>query len=247
MTYEILIRRIDERLKATGLSERKACLNAGVGVNSIRHIRKRDHAPKLPTLAALAAALGVASSYFTDAASDSGDAHAIALASVHIIGAVQAGVWKEAIEWPAEDWFRVEIPADSRYPEIERFGLEVRGNSMNRLYPEGTIVIIARFGDLARAPNPGERVVVLTRSTSSGDYEATLKEFQVEEDGRRVLWPRSTDPDFQRPIILPDGDLPIASNGELIPRTVSAGNFEHAAGEPDIIISGLVIGSYRRE
>jgi len=53
-----LIARIEHRLKALGWSERKACLKAGLGVDTIRDIRRRGGgAPGGDKLAKLAAAL----------------------------------------------------------------------------------------------------------------------------------------------------------------------------------------------
>jgi repressor LexA len=250
MAYELLISRIEDRLKVLGLSERKACLKAGVGLKSIYHIKARSHAPKPDTLSKLAAALGVPPAYFLDAApQDGGEDEALALDRVFVVGAVQAGVWREAIEWDGDDWYSVTPPRPktNRFPGIERFGLEVRGSSMNRKYPEGTVVIVVRFGDIARPPKKGERVVVLRRSHETGHYEATLKEYDRDEQGRHILWPRSDDPEFQTPFILSGEKLPLSGGYEPLPRTVSAGEFTHATGAPDIIISALVVGSYQDE
>ena len=40
MSQDLLLQRIEARLKATGLSERKACLKAGLKVDAIRTIRR---------------------------------------------------------------------------------------------------------------------------------------------------------------------------------------------------------------
>lgn len=248
MAYETLLARIDERLKALGLSERKACIQAEVGLNTIRHIRKRGHAPKPASLAKLAAALGVPQSYFLDAAGGVQDTPAtMPLSAIFVRGAVQAGAWREAIEWQPEDWYSVTVPADPRIPaSAQRHGLEVRGSSMDRMYPEGTIVIVVRYQDLARSPQPGDKVVVLRRA-ATGEFEATLKEYQTDKQGRHLLWPRSSDPEFQQPIILSGEALPLANGDEPIPPTVYAEPHQHDAGEPDLVISGLVVGSYRPE
>jgi len=66
MPYEELIQRIEERLKALGLSERKACLKAALGVDAIRNIR-RGYAPRAETLKALAQILEVPSGHLLEA------------------------------------------------------------------------------------------------------------------------------------------------------------------------------------
>ncbi len=69
MTQDLLLQRIEARLKATGLSERKACLKAGLKVDAIRTIRRGNH-PRASTLRALAAVLGVSAAYLLDASED---------------------------------------------------------------------------------------------------------------------------------------------------------------------------------
>lgn len=69
MSQDLLLQRIEARLKATGLSERKACLKAGLKVDAIRTIRRGNH-PRASTLRALAAVLGVSASYLLDASDD---------------------------------------------------------------------------------------------------------------------------------------------------------------------------------
>lgn len=245
MGQDELLRRIGERLKAVKLSERKALMKAGIGLDFVRDIRRRGHSPKVDKLAALARATQTPLSYFTEVAEPDPPPSTFALSKVTVRGSVQAGVWREAMEWMPDEWFAVTVPADPRYPDIERFGLIVRGTSMDRLYPDGTIILAVRFADLGRGPSSGERVVVLRRDKQSGEYEATLKEYVVDGSGRHVLWPRSSDPEFQTPIVLA-GPLSEVTGDEVIPAVASAGNL-HDSGEPDVMIAALVVGSYRPE
>ncbi|MBP7336896.1 LexA family transcriptional regulator [Niveispirillum sp.] len=251
MTYELLIARIQERLSDLNLSERKACLKAGLHVDAIRSIRN-GHAPRIERLAALAKVLEVPVDFFTSAV-NGGDhgtsappvpALTTALTRVAVRGYVQAGKWREAIEWPADTWYGVTVPAHPKYADAERFALEVRGNSMNKLYPERTILICVRFFDIARPPKPGDKVICLRRDRY-GEFEATVKEYQRDEQGRHILWPRSDDPEHQAPIVLSDG-LPVATDQHALPSRVNAGPFSQA-GVDDIIIAALVIQSVREE
>lgn len=256
VTVELLIRRIDERLavlKAQDArnSERKLLLSAKPKLDpaTIRRIRDRGQIPGPQILARLEVALGVPAGFFIEAVTDRhGSTGQITYATIYVKGAVQAGVYREAIEWNGDEWYSLTIPMNhDRFPGVERFGLEVRGNSMNRIYPEGSIVLVVRFGDIGRGPKSGERVVVLRRSEHSNEYEATLKEYELDAAGRHVLWPRSTDPEFQTPFVLSDGMLPVSQGYEPLPPAVSAGDLTHAAGEPDIVIAGLVVMSVRNE
>lgn len=106
-------------------------------------------------------------------------------------GAVQAGQWNEAFEWPEDEWRTFSGRANVRAKLEHRFGLRVIGDSMNQKYPDGSIVeCISLFGH-AEA-QPGKRVVVV-RQRDDLMYEATVKKL-VEQDGELWLVPESTNP-----------------------------------------------------
>jgi transcriptional regulator with XRE-family HTH domain len=106
-------------------------------------------------------------------------------------GEVAAGVWRQAFEWPQDDWQSFTGRSDVKAEIAHRFGLRVVGDSMNEVYPEGTIVeCVSVFGHAE--PEPGRRVVVL-RTNENDEVEATVKEL-VEQDGELWLVPRSTNP-----------------------------------------------------
>lgn len=240
MSHTDFLCRLEAAREASGLSERKIMLKAGLDLSTFRRLRSRGQKPGAEVVAKLEAALDLPKNHLMDALTQGIDRQQgpsltpVELQVISVRGAVQAGVWHEALEWHPEDWFNITVPRDGRFPGVPRFGLVVRGDSMNRLYPDGTITECVRFGDLARLPKQGERVVVLRRSNEG--FEATLKEYEHDSNGRHILWPRSYNPEFQSPIIL-EGELPVNGNGWD----------HHAAGEPDLVISALVIGSYRKE
>lgn len=119
--------------------------------------------------------------------------------SIPVVGEVQAGAWRESIEWDADDQYPVAIPAPNHGSDGSMMrGYVVKGKSMNVLYPEGTIVFVIPTIANRLKPKSGDRVLV-SRKNADGLYEATLKEYVV-EGGRKWLWPRSTDPEFQSPI-----------------------------------------------
>ncbi|MCG8694342.1 MAG: S24 family peptidase [Minwuiales bacterium] len=121
---------------------------------------------------------------------------------IYVRGAVQAGTWREALEWPRDDWYPIAVPPDDPYGGLARFGLSVRGPSMNAVYPDGATLICVRFADLGRGPETGDRVIC-QRHNPNGMIEATVKEFVI-DDGIAWLWPRSYHPEHQTPIRLPD-------------------------------------------
>jgi len=118
---------------------------------------------------------------------------------VRVIGSLQAGSWSEAAEWPEDVQYDVPAPLLEDWADIDIHAMEVAGTSMNRYYPEGSIVYVAPIAALGRMPKNGERVVV-QRVDASGLYEATLKEYVIDEAGKVWLWPRSYDPEHQAPL-----------------------------------------------
>jgi transcriptional regulator with XRE-family HTH domain len=114
--------------------------------------------------------------------------------SLAVKGEVAAGVWRAAYEVPQDEWQRFTGRPDLSVPIEMRFGLRVYGDSMNLIYPHGTIVeCVSVFGGAEVIP--GKRVIVI-RQREDLEYEATVKEL-VEQGGRLWAVPRSSNPEFQ--------------------------------------------------
>lgn len=152
----------------------------------------------------------------------SGDApEAPSPTSIWVAGHVEAGLFREAVEWDRSRWYSVDVPVPERFRRLAK-ALEVRGLSMEREYKPGAVVIWVDFLDF-RPPRNEDHVIVYSYNRS-GEIEATVKELRIGDDGKRWLWPRSDQPEFQQPM---DLDNP-----------------------PDEIetveIKGIVIGDYRQ-
>lgn len=115
-------------------------------------------------------------------------------------GAVEAGIWKEAVEWPEERWTPYTGGAHITAPLDRRFGLVVEGESMNEVYPPGTILDCVSTIGSGEYPRNGQRVVVI-RTRLDGEMEATVKEYQKRGEAEWLV-PRSHNPAFQGPIQL---------------------------------------------
>lgn len=159
----------------------------------------------------------------------------VPITTVYIRGEVQAGKWHAASEWPQQDWIPLAIPIPEKYKDFPWYALYVRGDSMNLVFPEGTVIIVVNFSDLGRNPESGECVVAIRRDPLTETFEATVKIVQIRNDGRVFLWPRSDNPDFLKPIILPHMTREYQYNG-------LDGD---GSSTPDLLMQGLVIGSYR--
>jgi len=119
--------------------------------------------------------------------------------TVTVVGELQAGVWREAVEWDFEEQFEVPYYPAPNVPNMPVRAFIVRGTSMNRLYPDGTMVFVASTIANKLKPVSGNKVLV-SRRNADGFYEATIKELVVDENKRKWLWPRSYDPEHQAPI-----------------------------------------------
>lgn len=109
-------------------------------------------------------------------------------------GAVAAGEWVEAYEWPHADWEEFTGRDNVDALTEHRFGLRVVGDSMDELYPDGTIVeCVSVFGRAEIAP--GKKVVIV-RKRADELIEATVKEL-VEINGKMWARPKSSNPMHQ--------------------------------------------------
>ena len=209
-------------MELRGLSRRALSLSAGLSEGAVKAILSgHSKHPRYDTLEKLATVLGCTVSDLIEDERPVEASTSAPLTVVSVTGQVQAGAWVEAVEWPRGDWFEIAVPLDRRYPGVPRFGLLVRGSSMDLVYPDGTILICVALADLGRSAKSGERVVC-QRQRRRGEIEITVKEYIV-RDGSHWLVPHSTDPRYQSPVALD-------------PR-------EHG----DLSVAGLVIGSYRPE
>ncbi|MDH7973711.1 LexA family transcriptional regulator [Sphingomonas sp. AR_OL41] len=180
---------LSEHRKAKKLSQATLAEMLGVEQPTVQRWEAGTRQPDLGQIGALADALGVEPGALFRSPT------ALSLGpKLWVKGSVQAGVWSQAYEWAEDEWKSFTGRADITSPIDWRFGLEVWGDSMNEVYPHGTIVeCVSVFGGAEIAP--GKRVVVI-RQREDLEYEATVKEL-VEQDGQLWLRPRSTNPTFR--------------------------------------------------
>lgn len=117
--------------------------------------------------------------------------------AIPIQGAVAAGVWRERLEYDESEWETFTGAPHIDAPLSHRFGLRVEGDSMDMLYPPGTVVECVRYWGEKVIAN-GKRVVV-QRVSDDDTVETTIKEYMEDKDGVVWLVPRSSNPAFQAP------------------------------------------------
>lgn len=204
-------------IKERGLKIARWAKESGVDKNSIYNfLNDHSNALDLRTYAKLARCAEVPLHRLTGEFPDPPSPTAI-----WVTGYVEAGIFREAVEWDHSKWYGVDVPVPDRFRRVAK-ALEVRGFSMDLEYRPGAIVVWVDFLDY-RPPRHGDHVIVYAHHRD-GKIEATVKELRIDEAGKRWLWPRSTKPEHQQPVDL-----------ESPPPDIDS-----------IEVKGIVIGDYRQ-
>lgn len=133
---------------------------------------------------------------------------------IHVLGRVQAGAWLETNAWHEDDTYAVSTVIEDYYRNCV-FGLEVVGESMNALYPEGSIVICVPILEFRGELRTGVKVVC-ERMGTDGLKEVTVKELVIDDEGESWLWPRSNSPLFQSPVAWDNHDTDTVSVSAVV-------------------------------
>lgn len=199
--------RIAEARKALSLSQQQLADRLGTSQPTIQRYESNERDLNSEKLIAMSAALGVTISYllgFDDDQVIPNRAHV--MHSVPVLGRIAAGEAREAIQ-QAGEWHATR---DELWRGHERaFWLVVSGNSMNRLFPEGSLVLI----DPDEEVRDGDVGAVFV----NGD-DATLKRVFFEGETVR-LHPESHDAEYRDRVI--DRSDPDAPDVRAIGRAVS--------------------------
>jgi SOS-response transcriptional repressor LexA len=127
-------------------------------------------------------------------------------ASTPILGKVAAGVWLEADNMGRQEPVDyLPLPADSRYPPGAVYGLEVEGSSLNLIAKPGDVLVCASIYSGISDVNDNDLVIVQRTRFGGTLHEVTAKRVR-RVDGRYLLVPESSDPAWQTPIEVPNGD-----------------------------------------
>jgi transcriptional regulator with XRE-family HTH domain len=118
--------------------------------------------------------------------------------SVEVVTRVQAGAWQAAVELDRSERFNVPVVLPKKWDNVPIHAARVDGDSMNHYYPDGSIVFATALENMPGGLKSGQHVIVVKEE--HGEYEVTLKEYVVDEQGNKWLWPRSSSPEHQTPI-----------------------------------------------
>lgn len=218
-----LQKRLKIRMDMLGLNALQTAKRAGLGDSFVRDIlRGKTRSPSSENIAKLAAALETTPDWFIvegEAKSPADGVRPAELVGLSVVGKIQAGTWLDrSIVDDDGEYETIPVARDPRFPRARQYGLQISGDSMDREYPDGSYVSCVDYFD-AGIPMKDGLIVHVERHNGSL-VEVTLKAIET-VDGQRMLVPRSTNPRH----------APIPLEGD---------------GGTEIMIRGIVTGSYRR-
>jgi SOS-response transcriptional repressor LexA len=110
--------------------------------------------------------------------------------TINLLGQVAAGVFQEAHQWDEGDWEQINLPDNYG---VDAFGLRVKGDSMDKEFPEGSVLVCRPYSE-EHDNLPVDKYVIADRTdTPTGMVESTCKKL-VENNGNYVLVPESKNP-----------------------------------------------------
>lgn len=189
------LRWITEGLAAEGKNRTGLAKALGRSPSAVTGLLNGNRQLKHKEVALIAAYLGVTPPAAPEIPSPY-DAEDPQLTRLNVIGEVAAGVWSDP-DMDTFDHYSDDVPADPRFPLDKQFLLKVRGPSINRRAVHGSLVKCLDVFGAPRVPRDGDWVIV--RRMRNGTAEMTVKRLHVDGDGRQMLCPDSTDPQFQTP------------------------------------------------
>lgn len=216
MSMEEIGDKIKLAIKESGLTQLEISRRMGKSVALVNRWTKGDRDMSTPDIKKFCEICKISPDYLLSNTRETN--------TIPVIGYVQAGLWQEALQWDQSDFKPVYMPTEERFKGKRVYALEIRGDSMNLIYPQGSCVVCVSaedYFDCIGEIESGKKVVVRRVNPMDGTIEATVKQY-IKDDTGIYLKPQSTNPIF-KPIRIDDG---------------SAG---------DTKITGVVIGSFRPE
>ena len=123
------------------------------------------------------------------------------VSGLRLLGTVAAGSWLEVPEVQENLLDRVPVAPDTRYSADAQYALRVRGNSIDKLAPDGSIIACVDIAAAGIEPRVDNLVCVERRRGSL--VETSVKRVKRGRKGLE-LWPESNDPQ-QKPLLMADG------------------------------------------
>lgn len=125
------------------------------------------------------------------------------LDAIVVMGEVQAGIWRE-VQFLDDTFLGTLFLQPTHKPLLgNAIGLIVRGESLNKIAKDADILVVESTTKTGTVPHDGELVIVERKRHQEGLIEVSAK--RLRGNGTE-LWPESTDPRFQEPLVLGEHD-----------------------------------------
>lgn len=130
----------------------------------------------------------------------------VGVVPVPVVGAVEAGTFREVDEFGQDAPAEIAVPVDSRFPRARQMAFDVSGDSMNDLKPRpilpGDRAVCVAYEDIAHEATLRDGMVVVVERTRDGGHtrEWSIKQVEIYAD-RTEFAPRSHNPKH-KPIVI---------------------------------------------
>jgi len=119
-----------------------------------------------------------------------------------VLGIIEAGQFRDiSLIDQSEERPSIAVARDERFPHAEQYALQVSGDSMDELFPDGSYVTCANWAETGMELRPG--LILHIERTIGSLVETTLKEIQGGKPF--ILKPRSSNPKH-KPVPLAGSD-----------------------------------------
>src|SRR5262245_15988237 len=119
------------------------------------------------------------------------------LRRVTVLGVIEAGEWHPRNRQPFES-YDINIPDNPQFRNVAFYAAELRGDSMNKRYRDGSIIIFSRISGTSPSEiREGWRYHV-RKTKADGSTEETIQTLTKDAGGEWWLMPESTNPKFQQ-------------------------------------------------
>jgi len=200
--------------EAKKISQSELARLLGVTRNAVSMWERDESQPKSQTMQKAAVILNVGFDWL--ATGRGGDATLVP--GLPLVGEIAGGVWTEVRDNQDDEYERVPVAPDPRYPPEAQYALRVNGNSVNKVARDGIVVICVDV--IAAGIEIRENDLVWVERRRGDLVEATVKRIRRGRNGLE-LWPESDDPRHQDKVSL-----------------------KALKGEAEVTVKGLVIATY---
>lgn len=200
-----LQKRVKARMDELKMNAFQTAKKAGLGDSFVRDIlRGKTKSPSAENLAKLSAALDTTSDHLMGRRAGDSTLRRVSakVEGVPVLGRVAANTWytvDDIVDPDDEDVER--IPSISGYPVEWQFGMIVEGNCLNKVAQDGDRLVCLDLIKSQVEISEGDLVIVERLKFEGQMRQRTAKRVKRTSSGFE-LWPESTDPAHQDPILL---------------------------------------------